>query len=52
MQNPKNETGFTKKIGNATYQVQIFFSKNSKEGFNDKILRLIKNDIVKNAKAG
>ena len=42
---------FTKKIGTATYQVRILFSKNSKENFSDKLLRLIKNDIAKNSDA-
>jgi hypothetical protein len=37
---------FSKKIGRATYIVQIFFSKTSKESFNDKVLRLVKNDIA------
>jgi hypothetical protein len=36
----------SKKIGRATYNVKIYFSKTSKESFNDKILRLIKNDIA------
>jgi len=41
---------FSKKIGRATYIVQIFFSKTSKESFNDKLLRLIKNDVANGAK--
>jgi len=36
---------FTKKIGQAAYQVQIHFCKNSRESFNDKILWLIRNDV-------
>lgn len=51
MQNQKTNNTFTKKIGGATYHVQIFFSKTSKEDFNDKLLRLIKNDIAKDGKA-
>ena len=43
---------FTKKIGKATYEVRIYFSKTSKDNFNDKLLRLIKNDSIKNAEAG
>jgi len=46
MQNQKNTNTFTKKIGKATYQVIIHFSKNSKHAFNDKPLRLIKNDVA------
>jgi len=41
---------FSKKMGKATYDVHIFFSKTSKESFNDKLLRLIKNDIANGAK--
>jgi hypothetical protein len=37
---------FSKKVGRSTYNVQVYFSKTSKESFNDKILRLIKNDAV------
>jgi hypothetical protein len=45
---PKNS--FTKKIDRATYTVRIFFSPNSKESFDDKLLRVIKNDIRNEAK--
>ena len=45
-----NDNSFTKKIGKATYDVHIFFSKTSKENFNDKLLRLIKNDVANEAK--
>ena len=41
---------FTKKIGRTMYTVQIFFSKTSRETFNDKILRLIKHDVVNETK--
>jgi len=50
MPNVNMENVFTKKIGDAKYQVQIIFSQKSTERFNDKILRLIKNDIAKNRK--
>jgi len=46
MQNKKTSNTFTKKIGKATYQVKIHFSKNSKHTFNDKLLRLVKNDVA------
>jgi hypothetical protein len=46
MQNQKPNTTFTKKIGGATYIVQIHFSKTNNENFNDKLLRLIKNDVA------
>ena len=51
MKNQKTEYAFTKKIGKAVYLVHVHFSKNSKESFNDKILRLVKNDIAQNGKA-
>ena len=41
---------FTKKIGRTMYTVQIFFSKTSRETFNDKVLRLIKNDTANESK--
>ena len=44
------ENIFSKKIGRTKYNVQIFFSKTSKESFNDKLLRLIKNDVASGAK--
>jgi len=44
------ENTFSKKIGRATYNVQVFFSKRSKESFNDKLLRLIKNDVANGTK--
>ena len=40
---------FSKKIGRTIYTVHIYFSTTSKESFNDKILRLIKNDIANGA---
>ncbi len=37
--------GFTKKIGNITYDVSFHYSQQSRESMNDKIIRLIKNDM-------
>lgn len=37
--------GFTKKIGNTTYDVSFHYSKQSRESMNDKIIRLIENDM-------
>ena len=34
-----------RKIGKTTYMVGIYFSPTSKETMDDKVLRLIKNDI-------
>ncbi len=36
-----------KKIGSTTYEVYINFSEDSKENMNDKIKRLIQNDMNK-----
>ena len=47
MSSVKRENIFTKKIGDAKYQVKIIFNHKSTESFNDKILRLIKNDLAK-----
>jgi len=44
-------TTITKKIGKAVYTIQIHFSKTSKDSFNDKVMRIIKHDIAKNAEA-
>ncbi len=38
--------GFTKKIGNTTYDVSFHYSQQSRESMNDKIIRLIENDYV------
>ena len=38
----------TQKLGHTTYEVYIHFSQTSKETINDKILRLISNDIRTN----
>ena len=37
--------GFTKKIGNTTYDVSFHYSHQSRESMNDKIIRLIENDM-------
>ena len=36
---------FTKKVGSTTYQVNVHFSKTSKETLTDKIFRLIKREV-------
>ena len=35
-----------KRIGSTTYQVAVHFSKTSSENMNDKIVRLIKNEVA------
>jgi len=36
----------TKKIGNTTFDVYVYFSETSKETFTDKVMRLIRNEVV------
>lgn len=36
----------TKRIGSTTYRVTVHFSQSSSEGLNDKIMRLIRNDMA------
>ncbi|MGL5254241.1 MAG: transposon-encoded TnpW family protein [Brevinema sp.] len=43
--NTTPEATFTHKIGKTTYVVGVHFSKTSKETINDKIERLILNDL-------
>jgi len=50
MNSTATKNTFLKKVGRATYNVQVYFSKTSKESFNDKILRLIKNDVANETK--
>ena len=45
-----NENKFNVKIGSTTYDVNVNFSKTSKENFKDKVFKLIKNDINKGQK--
>ena len=42
----ENISYMTKRIGNTTYKVKIAFSENSTETMEDKIVRIIKNEIL------
>lgn len=44
-QTQEKRKGFTKKIGNTTYDVSFHYSRQSRESMNDKIIRLIENDM-------
>ena len=35
----------TRRIGSTTYRAKIYFDPNAKESLDDKILRLLKNDL-------
>jgi len=37
--------GLTKKTGNTTYDVSFHYSQQSRESMNNKIIRLIENDM-------
>ena len=40
-----NTSRFTKRIGSTVYEVEVYFNQDAKETMNEKILRLIKNDL-------
>ena len=44
----ENISYMTKRIGNTTYKVKVVFSENSTETMEDKIIRIIKNEILAN----
>mgnify|MGYP001257703669 CR=1 FL=1 len=46
---PEISSLVNKKIGNTTYEINIFFMVSGKETMNDKIIRLIKNDLLESA---
>ena len=41
-------SSFTKKIGQTTFKVNVFFAENTTSTFEDKLLHLMANDIVTN----
>jgi 3-hydroxy-3-methylglutaryl CoA synthase len=41
---------FVKRIGKTTYKVNVHFSTTSKETINDKIIRMLKNEVQKSPK--
>lgn len=44
----ENISYMTRRIGNTTYKVKIAFSQNGTETMEDKIVRIIKNEILAN----
>ena len=44
----ENISYMTRRIGNTTYKVKIAFDENSTETMEDKIIRIIKNEILAN----
>ncbi len=48
MEQKKQELGsnsFTKRIGTTVYQVNVFFDEDAKTSVEDKLMRLISNDL-------
>lgn len=41
----KATEGFQRQIGTTVYQVNVIFSKQTEESFEDKLLHLLKNDL-------
>ena len=41
----ERQGGFTKKVGSTLYKVNVYYSKASREPLENKILRMIKNDL-------
>ena len=44
----ENISYMTRRIGNTTYKVKIAFNENGTETMEDKIIRIIKNEILAN----
>lgn len=42
----KKKDTFTKRIGNTTYQVRVFFDKESTESIADKLMHLVNTEIA------
>ena len=48
---PKTEQpDLVKRIGKTTYQVKVHFNPNSRETMQDKIIRMLKNEVRQNLK--
>ena len=46
-QNNAHDTIITRRIGSTTYKLKIYFNENAKETMEDKILRMIQNEVLK-----
>ena len=46
-QNNNQQPCFRKVIGNTTYVVQVHFSETTKETLRDKIMRLVRVEVIK-----
>jgi hypothetical protein len=45
--NNVNATIITRRIGSTTFKLKIYFNENAKETMEDKILRMIQNEVLK-----
>ena len=52
MKKPQEPYRFTKRLGSTVYEVNVYFNQDAKEGMEDKILRLIRNDLNYSQKNG
>ena len=43
-----NASYMTRRIGGTVYKVKVLFNENSRETMEDKILRIVRNEIVTN----
>ncbi len=48
MENKKQELLIVRRIGGTTYKVKVAFSETEKETMEEKILRMIRNEVVTN----
>lgn len=48
MTRSENISYMTKRVGNTTYKVKVVFNENSTETMEDKIIRIIRNDLLAN----
>ena len=46
MQKENKPYNFNKRIGNTLYNVEVYFDETSRETYEDKIIRLIKNGLT------
>lgn len=48
----QNETYVTRRIGNTIYKVKVCFSDTEKESMEEKILRMIRNEVLSDGSKG
>mgnify|MGYP002581961298 CR=1 FL=1 len=48
VQTENNASDMTRRIAGTVYKVKVMFNENSSESMEDKILRIVRNDMVTN----